>query len=151
MSNMLSYKGYHAKVEFDADDGILVGSVFGIRDSLNFHGASIEEVKESFHDCIDTYLEICEARGIAPDKEYKGSFNVRIPQELHRRAALKAEEDGVSLNQFIQQAIEEYIKPVRYKEVIVQLPVVQQAATMHAFSDRVDTNKYHSMPSTQLS
>lgn len=151
MSNMLSYKGYHAKIEFDADDGILFGSVFGIRDSLNFHGTSIEEVIESFHDCIDTYLEICEARGISPDKEYKGSFNVRIPQELHRKAALQAEEEGISLNQFIQQAIEEYIKPVKYKEVVVQLPVAQQAETMHTFSDRVDVNRYHSTPSTQLS
>ena len=108
---MLSYKGYHAKIEFCSDDSILIGSVFGIRDSLNFHGASIEEITKAFHDCIDTYLELCAAHGVAPDKEYKDSFNVRIPPELHREAVLRAESEGMSQNQFIQQTIEELVQP----------------------------------------
>ena len=36
MNSMLEYKGYHATIEFDADDDIFVGKVFGIADSLNF-------------------------------------------------------------------------------------------------------------------
>ena len=31
MSNMLSYKGYHATVEYDAEDEIFVGTVFVIQ------------------------------------------------------------------------------------------------------------------------
>ena len=46
MSSMLEYKGYHASVEYDAEDNIFVGEVFGITDSLNFHGSSVEELKE---------------------------------------------------------------------------------------------------------
>lgn len=151
MSNMLAYKGYHAKIEFCADDGILVGSVFGIRDSLNFHGSSIEEVTESFHDCIDTYLEICEAHGIEPDKEYKGTFNVRIPPELHRKAALKAEEDGISLNQFIQQAIEDSVRPAKYKNIVVQLPATYHETTLRTPNRSIDLSKYRTTPSVQVS
>lgn len=151
MSNMLSYKGYHGTVEYDADDGILFGSVFGIRDSLNYHGSSIDEITESFHDCIDTYLEICQNRGISPDKEYKGSLNIRIPQQLHRDAALKAEEEGISLNQFIQQAIEAKVNQNRYSNVVVLLPPVQQNTTVLANPDNSAFSKYNAHPSARLS
>ena len=85
-NSMLEYKGYHASVEFDAEDNIFVGEVFGITDSLNFHGESVDELKEMFAQCIDNYLEICEQIGKQPDKEFKGTFNVRITPELHKRA-----------------------------------------------------------------
>ncbi len=106
MSNLIQYKNYHGKIEFSSDDGLFVGSVIGIRDSLNFHGTTVEEITQSFHDCIDGYLETCAAIGKSPDKEYKGSFNVRIKPELHYKAATRAEELGVSLNQFVADAIQ---------------------------------------------
>lgn len=37
--------------------------------------------------------------------EYKGSFNVRIHPELHRRAALEAERGHMPLNQYVERAI----------------------------------------------
>lgn len=109
MSNMLSYKGYHATVGYDAEDNIFVGKVFGIRDTLAFHGSSVQELNDTFHDCIDTYLQVCAEQGLTPDKEYKGSFNVRISPDLHRQAALTAEQEGITLNQFIQKAIEDHL------------------------------------------
>lgn len=60
---MLEYKGYHASVEFDAEDNLFVGEVFGVSDSLNFHGESVGELKEMFKQCIDNYLEICQKIG----------------------------------------------------------------------------------------
>lgn len=59
MSSMLEYRGYHASIEYDAEDDILVGEVFGIADSLNFHGESVNEVKEMFKQSIDNYLLLC--------------------------------------------------------------------------------------------
>ena len=104
-NSMLEYKGYHASVEFDAEDNIFVGEVFGITDSLNFHGESVDELKEMFAQCIDNYLEICEQIGKQLDKEFKGTFNVRITPELHKRAALEAEKQKITLNQFVSNAI----------------------------------------------
>lgn len=111
MSDMFSYKGYHATVSYDAEDNIFVGKVFGIRDMLAFHGSSVQELNDTFHDCIDTYLQVCAEQGLSPDKEYKGSFNVRISPDLHRQAALTAEQEGITLNQFIQKAIEDHLLP----------------------------------------
>ena len=56
MNSMMEYKGYHATVAYDADDGIFIGEVFGITDSLNFHGESVAELETMFHQSIDNYL-----------------------------------------------------------------------------------------------
>lgn len=98
MNTMLEYKGYHATIEYDAEDELFVGEVFGITDSLNFHGSSINELKSTFSQCIDNYLELCKKVGKNPDKEFKGTFNVRIPPELHRKAALAAVKQKITLN-----------------------------------------------------
>lgn len=109
MSNLLKYKGYHGSIAFSAEDGMLIGSVIGIQDSLNFHGSSVSEIEQSFHDCIDGYLEMCSELGKNPDKEYKGSFNIRISPALHRNAEVAAKSAGLTLNQFVQAAIEEKV------------------------------------------
>lgn len=111
MSKMMEYKGYHAQIEYDSDDEILVGKVFGITDSLNFHGTSVSELEEMFHQSIDNYLEMCESIGKTPDKEFKGSFNVRISPELHRGIALLAAEKGISLNQYVWNILADSVLP----------------------------------------
>ena len=106
MNSMLEYKGYHALIEFDAEDSIFVGEVFGITDSLNFHGTTVEELKQMFEQSIDNYLELCKKIGKNPDKEFRGTFNVRIPPELHKKAALAAAEQKITLNQYVLRAID---------------------------------------------
>ena len=39
------------------------------------------------------------------DREYSGHFPLRISTELHRAAALRAAQEGISLNQWIARAI----------------------------------------------
>lgn len=59
MGKMMEYKGYHATVEYDSDDNIFVGKVHGLSDSLSFHGVSVTELENMFHQSIDNYLDIC--------------------------------------------------------------------------------------------
>ena len=103
---MMEYKGYHAQVEYDADDGFFVGKVYGISDSLFFHGTSVKELEAMFHQSVDNYLQMCAETGKTPDREFKGSFNVRISPELHRKIALCAVREGISLNQYVVEALE---------------------------------------------
>ncbi len=128
MSSMLEYKGYHASIEFDADDNIFVGEVFGITDSLNFHGSTVEELKTMFEQSIDNYLELCIKVGKSPDKEFKGSFNVRISPELHKKAALAAAEQKITLNQYVMKAIERSFEQpdTNIKETVVYIPYSTQ-------------------------
>ncbi len=105
MNSMLEYRGYHAAISYDADDELFVGEVFGIVDSLSFHGSSIDELKQKFADCIENYLDVCKQIGKEPEKEFKGSFNVRIPSELHRQIAMLAAQQKITLNQYVVNAL----------------------------------------------
>ena len=109
MNSMLEYRGYHATITYDADDELFVGQVFGITDSLNFHGSSIEELKRMFAQSIDNYLDLCKRVGKEPEKEFKGSFNVRIPSELHREISMLAAQQKVTLNQYVINALSKSI------------------------------------------
>ena len=109
MSNILEYRGYQGSVDFSTEDGLLFGKVLFINDSLMFHGASVQEITEAFHEVIDDYLLFCKQKGVEPDQPFKGSFNVRIGSELHRVAASLAVRQGVNLNEFVRQAIAEKV------------------------------------------
>ncbi len=123
MNSMLEYKGYHASIEYDAEDDIFVGEVFGITDSLNFHGTSVIELKEMFEQSIDNYLELCEKIGKNPDKEFKGTFNVRIPPEMHKKAALAAAEQKITLNQYVMRAINQSFEEKDIEKIPIQNPI----------------------------
>ena len=78
MKNILEYKGYHTKVEVDMESMVAYGKIEGINDLVTFETKNLSEVTKEFENAVDDYLEFCKEVGKAPDKEYKGTFNVRI-------------------------------------------------------------------------
>lgn len=109
MDEMMEYKGYHAKIKYSQEDNAFVGEVFGIADTLVFDGQSIDELETMFHQAIDDYLALCQEIGKSPNREYRGTFSVRVPVELHRDAALAAEAKDISLNQYVTEALRRYV------------------------------------------
>ncbi|SDU26344.1 type II toxin-antitoxin system HicB family antitoxin [Stappia sp. ES.058] len=103
----LRYKSYQAAVEFD--DGALFVRVLHIDDVLIAECDSASETQSVFEDLIDTYLKDCEEVGKEPDKPFSGTFNVRVRPELHRKAAMLAADNGIKLNAWVTQAIEEKV------------------------------------------
>ena len=57
---MKEYKGYHADIRYSDEDNLFVGEVFGINDMLGFHGSSVEELENMFHQSVDNYLQMCQ-------------------------------------------------------------------------------------------
>ncbi len=53
MKNTMTYCGYMASLEFDPDDNILVGRVLGVDDLISFHGESVDEFTQAFHEAVD--------------------------------------------------------------------------------------------------
>lgn len=110
MKNLMEYKGYFAKVGYSSDDDIFFGTIEGIIDSVSFEGESVVELKQDFHEAVNDYLDMCEKMGKEPQKFYKGSFNVRISPEAHKKAVTLASSKGISLNQFVEKAISNSLK-----------------------------------------
>lgn len=111
MSNILEYKGYFTKIEYNSEDKALYGKIEGIADLVTFESTDAGEIEKEFHNAVDDYLDFCKEIGKDPDKSYKGSFNVRIDPDLHKQLAIKAFLNNESLNQTVEKAIKEYLKP----------------------------------------
>lgn len=59
----MTYKGYTATVEYDADAEIFHGEVADTRDVITVQGKSIAEMQKALADSIEGYLAFCQERG----------------------------------------------------------------------------------------
>lgn len=103
------YKGYTGSIEYSKEDDLLYGKVLGIRGLISYEGKTGQDLERDFRESVDSYLADCNEEGTSPEKPFKGSFNVRISAILHRKAALLAIEDKMSLNNFVAESIRERI------------------------------------------
>ena len=113
MMNVLTYKGYKARVEFDPRDNIFVGRVLGIKDSISFHGGTVSALKERFAAAINHYLADCKATGRKPEKPASGKLMLRIAPEVHAKALVIARASGKSLNQWAAEVLAKAARSTR--------------------------------------
>ncbi len=99
------YKNYAAHIEYSDEDGGFVGRVSGIRDMISFHGETVAELRHAFEEAVDFYLATCAERGEIPNKPYSGKLMLRLPPEVHARAAMMAAAHGKSLNQWVAEVL----------------------------------------------
>lgn len=102
----LEYKGFIGTVHFSTEDEMFFGRIEGIPDLISFEGASVKELKKAFQEAVNNYIELCHKHNKPVVKSLKGTFNIRINPELHRRAYNASLARGISLNQLVQKAIE---------------------------------------------
>jgi len=106
MNSTLTYKDYLATVEVSTEDNCLHGRIEFIEDLVTFEADTVPELVNAFEAAVDDYLESCKTVGKDPDKPFKGTFNVRIGPDLHKRAAVAALKTGQALNDFVKVAVE---------------------------------------------
>src|SRR4051812_13713718 len=73
---------------------------------LSAFGETEEEALHEAKIALELFISSYKERGIPLPKArrnstYSGQLRLRLPKSLHERAAKMAEEDGVSLNQYI--------------------------------------------------
>lgn len=109
MSDM-TYKGYAARVEYDAHDKLFVGHLAGIRDVIGFQGKTVTQLERAFCEAVDDYLAACEKLDHKPETPFSGRLLVRVAPELHAKASVAAKSAGKSLNQWVAQALERAVE-----------------------------------------
>ena len=111
MDNIMRYKGYWAEVKYSEEDESFCGKIEGLKNTLIlFEGQTVKELKKDFKDAIDLYLYNCKACNEIPEKQCKGSLNVRLGTELHTKAKMKSIEKNISINELIKEAVMAYLK-----------------------------------------
>ncbi|MBR2290677.1 MAG: type II toxin-antitoxin system HicB family antitoxin [Clostridia bacterium] len=113
MDNMMQYKGYFAEIKYSDEDECFIGRVEGLKnDTILFEGQTVKELKKDFKDAINSYLDTCKKTNTEPEKQCKGSFNIRIKPNLHRDLVLEAKKEKISLNQLVERFLMEKMKEI---------------------------------------
>ncbi|HUX80690.1 MAG TPA: type II toxin-antitoxin system HicB family antitoxin [Alphaproteobacteria bacterium] len=110
MKDMMEYKGYYGSAHYSDDDKVFYGKVEYIRSLVTYEGIDVHSLQKAFKDSVEDYLESCKERKVVPEKPFKGTFNVRLSSELHRKAALTAYERHINLNTIVSEALESYLQ-----------------------------------------
>ena len=103
------YKNYVAHIEFDDEAEFFHGEVINTRDVITFQGSTVKELKKTFKDSIDDYLEFCKERNEEPDRPFSGKFNLRLDPDLHREISIIAKKHHMSLNEWVSEAIKHHL------------------------------------------
>jgi len=97
-------------MECSVDDECIHGRILFIDDLITFEAATVPEIKSSFEEAVDEYLEYCKTTGKPANKPYSGVFQVRISAGLHKKAAQAATRSGVKLNEYVTKAIDQAVE-----------------------------------------
>ena len=63
----MTYKGYSARAEYSAEDGVFFGRLLGINDMVNFESENAEGLEEEIHKAVYDYLMFCSEIGKQPE------------------------------------------------------------------------------------
>jgi len=104
--NMMKYRSYVARIEFDEEDRIFVGHLAGIKDIVGFHGTTVDELESAFHESVDNYIAISEETGRPVQKTYSGKLMLRVSPDAHAAVATSAAAHGKSINQWASEVLD---------------------------------------------
>lgn len=104
--NFIEYKGYYGTASFDAEELIFYGKLDFVKALVTYEATTAKQLKE-FENAVDDYLDTCKEKAIEPEQPFKGSLNIRLGKELHRKIALAANSQELSINAFIKNQLEQ--------------------------------------------
>lgn len=98
-------KGYAARVEYSDEDACFVGLIAGISDIVGFHADTVADSKAAFSEAVGDYLATAGQLKRAPKNPCSGKLMLRLPPEVHARAAMMAEATGKSINAWATEVL----------------------------------------------
>lgn len=101
---------YTYRVFFSAEDDEYVATCVEFGPLLSWLAATPHEALSGIEQAVTDAIEDMRDTDETPptpiaDQHYSGRFNVRIPESLHRRLAMEAAEQRISLNRLISDRL----------------------------------------------
>lgn len=151
-------------------DLLYVGRVAEFQ-NITAYEETFEEAREILLDAITTLKKLAEEEGaafpspnVSLSDEYSGRPSLRLPKSLHAKAAILAEEEGVSLNTYLvcaiatytgeahglSKATKEIAKSVRAVIYIAAKTATQFMSPSISESNFLPSNLWQKLPNTTL-
>ncbi|UPG91991.1 type II toxin-antitoxin system HicB family antitoxin [Luteibacter aegosomaticola] len=106
MNNIMVIDGYRAVVQYDPEIDMFRGEFLELNGGADFYAADVAGLRKEGLVSLRVFLEACREAGISPVRVFSGKFQARVSAELHLRSSEAAAARGISLNQFVQGAME---------------------------------------------
>ena len=106
MKNVMEIEGYKALIAFDPETSLFRGEFIDLNGGADFYAADVQSLLREGETSLRVFLAMCREDGVEPRKSYSGKLMVRLPVELHERAAVAAASHGKSLNAWFAEAVE---------------------------------------------
>ncbi len=107
--DVLKFGDYEGTAEVCVSRGVCHGKILFITDLVTYQSETVAGLQKEFEAAVEDYIETCAAIGKEPQRPFRGQFQVRVPPDLHRKAALRATAEDASLNEIICRALEYYL------------------------------------------
>lgn len=110
MNNIMIINGHRAVIQYDPDIEMLRGEFVGLNGGADFYADNLADLHKEGEKSLEVFMDFCKERGIEPFKSFSGKFMLRVPPDVHAHAVEAAAAKGVSLNQFVADAIEQEVR-----------------------------------------
>ena len=110
MKNIMQFDGgYKAVITYDQEIGIFRGEFVGLNGGADFYAKDTEGLQREGETSLKIFLRMCGEAGVSPKKP-RGKFALRLDPDTYYDASVAAAANGLSLNQWIAQAVREAVR-----------------------------------------
>jgi predicted HicB family RNase H-like nuclease len=106
MKNVMTINGYQAAISYDPEIEMFRGEFVGLNGGADFYASNLAGLKREGKISLKVFLDACAEEGVEPRRSFSGKFVLRVAPNIHESAALAAAAQGVSLNQWVAEALD---------------------------------------------
>lgn len=105
MKNLMEIDGYRAVIAFDPETNLFRGDFIDLNGGADFYASDVESLRREGRTSLKVFLDMCREDGVEPRKNFSGKLMVRLPADLHQKAAASAASEGKSLNAWLADLV----------------------------------------------
>lgn len=103
----MTIDNHKAKINYDPELQMFRGEFIGLNGGADFYSDNVAGLESEGRQSLQTFLEVCKEQGIEPYQHYSGKFMTRTTSEVHKQISEKATAKGKSINQWINDLIQQ--------------------------------------------
>jgi predicted HicB family RNase H-like nuclease len=105
MKNLMEIDDYRAVIAFDPETNLFRGEFIDLNGGADFYASDVESLRREGRTSLKVFLDMCREDGVEPRKNFSGKLMVRLPADLHQKAAASAASEGKSLNAWLADLV----------------------------------------------
>ena len=105
MKNLMEIDGYKAVIAYDPQTNLFRGEFVDLNGGADFYAANVKSLQREGKLSLKVFLDMCREDKVEPRKSYSGKLMVRLPAEVHAKAAASAASEGKSLNTWLTDVV----------------------------------------------